>query len=215
MRGSSAEERTVVVIPTYEEAGNVVAVIDQMRLSTPSVDILVVDDDSPDGTADLVAAHRDHVGARADAPGRVHLLQRSAKDGLGDWPLSRRLVPRAGNVYVRVVHGLPVHDTTARFKAFRVDALRALAATESASNGYCLQIGTTWRAGRLGLRVVEVPITFTDRTAGTSKMSRAVVTEALSRVLVSRWHEVVQGRRGVRPGAALTGRHGTSRHAAA
>jgi dolichol-phosphate mannosyltransferase len=63
--------------------------------------------------------------------------------------------------------------------------------------------------------VVEAPNTFTDRAAGTSKMSRAILTEALSRVLVWRWREVVQGRRGVRPGAALTGRHGTSRHAAA
>lgn len=133
------------------------------------------------------------------------------------WSLSRRLIPRAGNLYVRLVLGLPVHDTTAGFKAFRSDALERIGAVESASNGYCFQVENTWRAVRLGLRVTEVPITFTDRTVGTSKMSGSVVREALARVLVWRRNELLdrtgQGFRNDgagrdTPGAATTHRAG-------
>ncbi len=85
----------------------------------------------------------------------------------------------------------PVHDTTAGFRAFRRDELERLGAVESASNGYCFQVENTWRAARLGLRVTEVPITFTDRTVGTSKMSGSIVAEALTRVLVWRWNELL------------------------
>ena len=84
---------------------------------------------------------------------------------------------------------LPVQDTTAGFKAFRRRALEQIGATEAASEGYCFQIENTWRAARLGLRLTEVPITFTDRTHGTSKMSSAIVSEALRRVLWWRWQE--------------------------
>ena len=96
----------------------------------------------------------------------------------------------AGNTYVRLVLRLPVHDTTAGFKAFRSQALEQIGAIEATSEGYCFQIENTWRAARLGLRLTEVPITFTDRIAGTSKMSSAIVTEALGRVLMWRWVEI-------------------------
>lgn len=261
-----------MVIPTYNEADNIVQVITQVRVTAPDVDILVVDDSSPDGTAHLVATHRDHARGRPSTQGRVHLLQRTTKDGLGaayragfgwaldrgydvivqmdadlshpperipalleslaggadvavgsryvagggvwEWSRFRRLISWAGNVYVRLVLGLPVHDTTAGFKAFRCEALCAIGATRSSSNGYCFQVENTWRAVRLGLRVAEVPITFTDRTAGTSKMSSAIVAEALSRVLVWRWNEIVHGR-WVTQAARGAGRPEGSGHVAA
>lgn len=245
--------RAVVVIPTYDEAGNVTTVLDRVRAAAPFVDILVVDDSSPDGTADLVRSHSGFLAdddGRYGAPGHVFLLSRTAKDGLGaayragftwalehdygaiiqmdadlshpteripallhaldgadvavgsryvrggrvpDWSPGRRLISWAGNRYVRLVLGLPVHDTTAGFKAFRRDALERVGAVESLSNGYCFQVENTWRAVRLGLRVTEIPITFTDRTVGRSKMSGSIVAEALTRVLVWRWNEVLHG----------------------
>lgn len=236
----STEQKALVVVPTYDEAGNITRLLDRVRAEAPGVDVLVVDDDSPDGTAALVARHPDYLS-------HVFLLNRAEKSGLGaayragfawavawdydvvvqmdadlshppdrlpalvagldradvtvgsryvpggsvvDWPWHRRLVSWAGNTYVRLVLGLPVRDATAGFKAFRREALTLVAATESTSNGYCFQIENTWRACRLGLVVAEVPITFTDRTAGTSKMSSAIVLEAVARVLCWRWREL-------------------------
>ena len=231
---------TVVVVPTYDEAGGVLTLLDAVLRETPHVDVLVVDDNSPDGTAGLVARHQEHGQ-------RVHLLRRPRKDGLGaayragfkwalaagydvgvqmdadlshppdrlpallaalddadvavgsryvrgggvrDWSLVRRAISFGGNVYVRLVLGIPVADATAGFKAFRREALISIGAVHSESNGYCFQIENTWRATRLGLLVVEVPITFQDRSQGASKMSGDIVREALLRVLVWRWREL-------------------------
>ncbi|WP_187271735.1 glycosyltransferase [Aeromicrobium terrae] len=234
--------RTVVVIPTYNERATITAILDAVLRETADADVLVVDDDSPDGTGALVRGHRE-LGRR------VHLLSRVSKDGLGaayragfawalehdyeaivqmdadfshppdripalvsalddadvvvgsryvrggatrDWPITRRAISRGGNLYVRWVLGLPVRDATAGFKAFRRDALVRIGAAESASSGYCFQIENTWHAVASGLRVTEVPITFTDRTLGESKMSAAIVVEALARVLAWRWSELWQ-----------------------
>jgi dolichol-phosphate mannosyltransferase len=231
---------SVVVIPTYCEAANVDTVLDRVLAAATGTDVLVVDDNSPDGTAARVRSH-------PQFRHRVHLLERPGKAGLGaayragfgwamlagydavvqmdadlshppervpallaaleradvaigsryvrggavrDWPLSRRLISWAGNVYVRLVLGLPVHDTTAGFKAFRREALARIGVLDSVSNGYCFQIENTWRACRAGLVVAEVPITFSDRGLGESKMSSAIVREALGRVLVWRWREL-------------------------
>lgn len=129
--------------------------------------------------------------------------------GVEDWPLSRRLISWGGNVYVRLVLGLPTRDATAGFKAFRREALERIGATSSQSNGYCFQVENTWRAHRLGLRVVEVPITFRDRTRGESKMTGAIVREAMLRVLTWRWSELARGEiLPLRPRAAApAGRH--------
>jgi membrane protein DedA with SNARE-associated domain/putative flippase GtrA len=243
--------RTIVVIPTYNESGNIDSAIERVRTAAPGVDVLVVDDSSPDRTADLVTGHAAYSahprpGCRLGS-GMVFLLSRTAKDGLGaayragfgwaldrgyddivqmdadlshpaeripalcqalatadvvigsryvpggavrNWSPTRRLISWVGNVYVRLVLGLPVHDTTAGFKAFRREALEHIGALDSVSNGYCLQIENTWRAVRLGLVVAEVPITFTDRTVGISKMSVSIVGEAVARVLVWRWREI-------------------------
>ena len=250
--------RCVVVIPTYNEAGNIAIAIDRVHAAAPDVDVLVVDDNSPDGTGGLVTGHASFAAGPSDscAPGdrssagRVFLLSRTAKDGLGaayragfawalaagydavvqmdadlshpaeripallsalesadvavgsryvsgggvsNWTWSRRLLSWAGNVYVRLVLGLPVRDTTAGFKAFRRRALEDIDAVHSSSNGYCFQIENTWRAVRIGLRVTEVPITFTDRSVGTSKMSGSIAVEALTRVVVWRWRELRHG----------------------
>ncbi len=199
--------KTVVIVPTYNEAEGISAMLDAVLGEAPDVDILVVDDNSPDGTAMLVAGHREYGH-------RLHLLMRLEKDGLGaayrdgfrwalagsydaivqmdadlshppervpallaalehadvaigsryvrggsvrNWPLRRRAISRGGNVYVRLVLGMPVHDATAGFKAFRREALEAIGAVHSESNGYRFQIENTWRASRLGLRITEVP----------------------------------------------------------
>lgn len=235
----------LVVVPTYDEAEGIVPLLDAVLGAAGQVDILVVDDGSPDGTADLVRAH-------PCFGGRVRLLERASKDGLGaayragfswaleagydvvvqmdadfshppervpallralddadvavgsryvaggrieDWARIRRMISRVGNRYVRIVLGLGVHDATAGFKAFRRDALLQIAATASESNGYCFQVENTWRASRLGMRIVEVPITFSERRTGVSKMSGAIVREAMLRVLGWRWRELTQPRR--------------------
>jgi dolichol-phosphate mannosyltransferase len=101
-----------------------------------------------------------------------------------NWPASRQLISRAGNTYARLALGIATRDATAGFRAFRREALEAVPLDDVASSGYCFQIDMTWRVLRNGGRVVEVPIAFVEREAGVSKMSRAIVLEALSRVTV-------------------------------
>jgi dolichol-phosphate mannosyltransferase len=231
----------LVVVPTYNERGAITALLAALEREVPSVDVLVVDDSSPDGTADLVRADPRYGVV-------VFLLERGVKEGLGGayragfawalshhyegvvqmdadlshppervsalfaaleggadvavgsryvkgghvshWPLRRLLLSWAGNLCVRLVLALTTRDTTAGFKAFRASALRRIHITSSTSNGYCFQVENTWQAERRGLRVVEVPITFTDRTVGESKMSNEIVREALIQVLVWRMHEI-------------------------
>ena len=101
-----------------------------------------------------------------------------------NWPLSRKLISRAGNVYTQLMLRLGIKDATAGFKAFRRGALDALDLNSVASHGYCFQVDMNRRAIAAGLRVGEVPITFVEREHGTSKMSGAIVREALWRVSV-------------------------------
>lgn len=138
----------------------------------------------PGDGADLV------IGSRWVPGGRVE-----------NWPWHREVLSRAGNVYVRVALGLGLGDATAGFRAYRADALRAVDLASVESHGYCFQVDMAWRVVRAGGRVVEVPITFVERTAGRSKMSRAIVTEAL-------WKVTVWGarRRAAQLGGAVRGR---------
>ena len=99
-----------------------------------------------------------------------------------NWPWTRELLSRGGNAYVRLVLGLPLHDATGGFRAYRRAVLDTMPLDEVASHGYCFQVDLAWRATRAGYRVVEVPITFVERVRGESKMSRAIVVEALWRV---------------------------------
>jgi dolichol-phosphate mannosyltransferase len=104
--------------------------------------------------------------------------------GAENWPKSRELLSRGGSLYTRMMLGVPIRDVTGGYRAFRADTLRRLDLHEVASQGYCFQVDLAWRASQRGMRVREVPITFVERTAGTSKMSQKIVVEALWRVTV-------------------------------
>jgi dolichol-phosphate mannosyltransferase len=99
-----------------------------------------------------------------------------------NWPKSREALSRAGNAYARIMLGIGVHDATGGYRAYRASALRAIDLAAVQSQGYCFQVDLTLRAVSAGLTVREVPITFTERARGASKMSRAIVAEALWRV---------------------------------
>ena len=99
-----------------------------------------------------------------------------------NWPLHRLALSRGGNLYTRLALGIRIKDATGGFRAFRADALQTIDLTSVASHGYCFQVDLLWRALERGLRVVETPITFTERVAGESKMSGSIVRESLTRV---------------------------------
>ena len=224
--------RVVVIIPTYNERENLEPIVRRVRSSVPAADLLVVDDNSPDGTgaaADELAAADSH----------VHVLHHGAKAGLGaayiagfrwalqhgydamvemdadgshqpeelarlltaladadlvigsrwipggrvmNWPKSREFLSRGANIYARLMLAIPLHDATAGYRAYRATTLRKIGLEDVDSQGYCFQIDLALRAVRGGLKVVEIPITFVDRTRGASKMSKAIVGEALWRV---------------------------------
>lgn len=229
--GSGSDARTIVLIPTYNEAENVERAVAGVLEVIPA-DVLVIDDGSPDGTGEiaerLAAAnpavdvmHRPRKGglaaayragfARALAQGYDVIVQMDA-DGSHDhralpamvaalddadlaigsryvpggetpgWPRMRRLVSRGGSWYSRTLLGLPMHDTTSGFKAWRASLLRRIEYETVDARGYVFQIELALRAVRAGGRVCEVPITFVDRTAGESKFSAGILAEALVRV---------------------------------
>jgi dolichol-phosphate mannosyltransferase len=244
--------RVLVVLPTYNEAENVVSMLEQIRSARPGVDVLVVDDDSPDGTAALVSA----VAARRPD---TFLLVRPAKSGLGSayragfawglargydafvemdadfshdpealgdliaplkagyelvigsryvpggsipqWSWHRRLLSKGGNVYASVVLGLGVADSTAGYRVYAASVLRRLDLDRIRAEGYGFQIEMTYRAKLAGASIAEVPIRFVDRVAGESKMSSAIVLEALA--LVSWWGLGRLWRRTRRAGTAV------------
>jgi dolichol-phosphate mannosyltransferase len=129
---------------------------------------------APEQLPDLLAALRDAdlvLGSRWVPGGSVV-----------DWPASRMLLSRAGNAYARLLLGVPVRDATGGYRAYRRAVLEAVALDDVASQGYCFQVDLVWRAWRAGFRVVEVPIRFTERVAGVSKMNRSIVAEALWQV---------------------------------
>jgi len=101
-----------------------------------------------------------------------------------DWPARRRLLSRGGNAYARLLLGVPVRDATGGYRAYRRQVLEAIPFDDVASQGYCFQVDLLWRTWRNGFRVVEVPIRFTERVAGVSKMNRSIVAEALWQVTV-------------------------------
>jgi dolichol-phosphate mannosyltransferase len=228
--------RALVVLPTYQEASNITAVLERLRAVVPAAHVLVVDDASPDGTADLAEKAAAELGG-------IDVLRRPGKDGLGsayragfrhglaegydvlveidadgshdpaalpallaaiehgadlaigsryvpggaipDWPPMRRFISLAGNRYVELMLRLRVRDATAGFRAYRADVLRRIDLPAVRADGYGFQVEMAYRVARLGGRIVEVPITFTDRVEGDSKMSGRIVVEAL--VLVTLW----------------------------
>jgi dolichol-phosphate mannosyltransferase len=227
-----ASSRVLVVIPTYDERETLPTTLPALRQAVPDADVLIVDDNSPDGTGALAEDL-----ASAD-PG-VHVMHRPGKQGLGvaylagfawalereydvvvemdadgshraqdlprlldalpnadvvigsrwvpggrvlNWPRHREALSRGGNAYTRAMLGIPTRDATAGFRAYRAEVLRAIDLSGVDSQGYCFQVDLTRRALAAGFRVVEVPITFVEREHGRSKMSRAIVAEALAQV---------------------------------
>jgi dolichol-phosphate mannosyltransferase len=229
--------RTLVIIPTYNELENLPLILDRVHKARPDVHVLVVDDSSPDGTGDLADER-----ALAD-PDRVHVMHRTAKDGLGaaylagfawglarqysvlvemdadgshapeqlyrlldaidngadlaigsryvdggtvrNWPWRRLVLSKSANTYSRLLLGVGIHDITAGYRAYRREALEKLDLATVDSKGYCFQIDLTWRTLNSGFTVVEVPITFTERELGVSKMSGSNIREAMTKV--ARW----------------------------
>jgi dolichol-phosphate mannosyltransferase len=226
--------KIVVLIPTYNERENISLIVSRLRAAVPEVDVLVLDDNSPDGTGAVA-------NALAADDVQVRVLHRTNKEGLGmaylagfawalerdydvivemdadgshqpeqlrslllaladadvvlgsrwvpggsvvNWPVHRKLLSVGGNMYVRVLLGMPINDATGGFRAYRASALRTLDLEQVASQGYCFQVDLMWRAIRAGLIVVEVPITFVERTIGDSKMSQDIVSESLRSITV-------------------------------
>ena len=220
----------VVCLPTYNERENLEAML--RALGDKGVRVLVIDDNSPDGTGELadrlaeqlayvsvmhrpakeglgpayLAGFRRALADGADLvlemdcdfshdPADVPRLVAAASDadvvlgsryvdggGVRNWGLVRRIISAGGSWYARVLLGAPVHDLTGGFKCFRRAVLESIDLAAVHSKGYAFQIETTYRALRAGFRVVEIPITFADREAGGSKMSHAIVAEAIWKV---------------------------------
>jgi dolichol-phosphate mannosyltransferase len=220
----------LIIVPTYNERENLPRMAEVLLSLPVKVDMLVVDDNSPDGTGKLA----DELAARHP---EIHVLHREKKEGLGrayiagfqwalersyefvfeidcdfshdphdiprfleaakkqdadlvlgsrydggirvvNWPLKRLMLSRGAGIYVSLITGMPFTDPTGGYKCFRRRALQAIALDQVRSNGYSFQVEMTHRLWRNGYKVVEVPIIFTERVQGASKMSRDIVREA-------------------------------------
>lgn len=225
----------LVIIPTYKERENIEAIIKAISSLKVAFDILIIDDNSPDGTASIVKNMQSEFK-------NLHLIEREGKLGLGtayitgfgwalknkydyifemdadfshdpddlvrlytechdegadvaigsryisgvnvvNWPLSRILMSYMASIYVRLVTGMKIKDTTAGFKCYRKEVIENIKYEHIKSRGYCFQIEMKYVAWKLGYKIVEVPIIFTDRKLGSSKMSGGIFSEALWGVL--------------------------------
>lgn len=232
----------LVIIPTYNEIENISRIVPVVLAEDERVHILVVDDGSPDGTAEAVRR------LQAASPGRVFLLQRSEKLGLGsayvtgfkyaldngydlifemdadfshnpdaipsfikeaevhdlvigsryicgvnviNWPMSRLLLSWGANLYTRLVTGMPVKDATGGYKCFRRDVLMSIDLNNISSDGYCFQIEMNFKVYKKGFSLKEIPIIFTDRKAGTSKMNSGIIHEAVWKVWKLRFLSII------------------------
>jgi len=222
--------KSLVVIPTYNEAQNIETLIERILfLGIKDLHILVVDDNSPDGTADIVKR------ISQNEP-QVHLLKRPQKAGLGtayvagfkyalqhgydyifemdadfshnpdeipnflkkiknydlvigsryisgvnviNWPLGRLILSVGANKYTQIITGMPIKDGTGGFKCFRREVLEAIDLDNIHSDGYSFQIEMNFKTWKRGFRICEIPIVFLDREAGSSKMSKKIIREAV------------------------------------
>lgn len=231
--------KTLVIIPTYNECDNIERLVRRLLRLREEIDVLIVDDHSPDGTGELA-------DALAGADARVKVLHRPEKQGIGpayvagfkfglaagyellfemdadmshrpkylltmlkrladcdvvcgsrwvkggrtlNWPLARLLLSRLASLYARVVLGVAVRDLTGGFNGYRRRVLESLELDQIRSDGYAFQIEMKYRALRRGFRLVEVPIVFTDRTRGGSKISKRIIWEALGIVWTLRFFD--------------------------
>lgn len=234
---------SLVIIPMYNECENAAAIIDAVLALPAKFDILVIDDNSPDGTADIVR------GKIKEHPDRVMLISRSGKLGLGtayitgfkraielgyefvcemdadfshnpadlvkmraevidgdadvvigsryisgvnvvNWPMGRVLMSYFASKYVRMVTGLPVHDTTAGFVGYRRRVLEALPLDDIKFKGYAFQIEMKFTAHKYGFKIKELPIVFVNRVLGSSKMSGGIFGEAVFGVVRLKWNSL-------------------------
>jgi len=232
----------IVVVPTYNEIENLEKIAALILEQPGGFHILIVDDNSPDGTGDIVARES------GENP-RVHLMRRPGKMGLGtayrdgfgwalerdfeyvfemdadfshdpahlplfleaaqefdfvlgsryldgnvtvvNWPMRRLMLSYGANIYVRVVTGMKLWDATGGFKCFRRRVLAAIDLKDVRSNGYAFQIEMSFRAFRKGFKGVEIPIVFSDRTHGLSKMNKGIMVEAIRIPWLLRWWSLV------------------------
>ena len=223
-------ERALVIVPTYNEASNIRLIVPEILSQDQRIDVLVVDDNSPDGTGQIA----DELAGQNQ---RIHVLHRDGKQGLGtayvagfkwaldrdyeyifemdadyshdpkhlpeflaaaqeadlvlgsrylngrvtvaNWPMTRLLLSYFANIYARIVTGHKLWDATGGFKCFRRKVLSSIELDSVRSNGYSFQIEMSFRAKRKGFKIREIPILFVDRTDGESKMSGAIVREAV------------------------------------
>jgi dolichol-phosphate mannosyltransferase len=231
----------LVVIPTYNELDNITKIIAEIFSLDNDIHILIVDDNSPDGTAVVVE------GLIPKFPGRLFLEKRPGKAGLGtayifgfrwalqrnyeyifemdadfshppkdisrlydacvnggadvaigsryckggkvvNWPVGRILMSYFASVYVRIITGIPVKDTTAGFVCFKRNVLETIDLGKIRFVGYAFQIEMKFAAWKLGFKLKEVPIVFTDRVVGSSKMSKGIFKEAVIGVLKMKWN---------------------------
>ncbi len=228
-----SEGRFLVIVPTYDERENLPRKVPLILEQDERLEVLVVDDASPDGTGELA----DEMAA---ADPRIHVLHRAGKEGLGraylagfgwglerdydllfemdadishppdalprfieaatrhdvvigsryvggranvvNWPISRLFISVFGSWYARMVTRMPVHDATGGFNCWRREVLEAVGLDRVQSNGYAFQIELKFRAWRKGFELVEIPILFTERDTGNSKMSKKILREAIWRV---------------------------------
>ena len=243
MTDNASRHDSVVIIPMYNERENAAAIIDAVLALPVPFDILVIDDNSPDGTAAIV---KEKIAAN---PGRVHIIERQGKLGLGtayitgfkwaldhgydmicemdadfshnpldlvklrdevaedradvavgsryvtgvnvvNWPIGRVLMSYFASKYVRLITGIPVHDTTAGFVCYSRRVLEALPLDKIKFKGYAFQIEMKFTAHKYGFRVTEVPIIFVNRVLGTSKMNSGIFGEAVFGVIRLKWNSL-------------------------
>lgn len=234
--------KKLVIIPTYNERENIEAIIRAVFSLQQDFHILVVDDSSPDATADLVKS------LQTEFPHLLHLSIRKVKDGLGkayihgfswalqngydyifemdadfshnpadllklfdalsdsdlsvgsrysqgvnvvNWPIGRVLLSYFASRYVRFILGIPVHDTTAGFVGFRRSTLEKLNLDKIKLKGYGFQVEIKYRAYKKGLKIVEVPIIFTNRVKGESKMNGGIIGEAIFGIINLKWKSII------------------------
>ncbi len=233
---------SLVIIPTYNEKENIEKMIRKVFSLTKDFHLLIVEDNSPDGTGTIVKQ------MMPEFEGKLFILERKGKLGLGtayidgfrwalskgyeyifemdcdfshnpddlvrlyaacengadvaigsryikgvnvvNWPMGRVLMSYGASMYVRFVLGVPIQDTTAGFKCYRASVLRTINLSDIKFMGYAFQIEMKYTAWKLGFRIVEVPIIFTDRTEGTSKMSSRIFKEAFLGVLSLRFKTI-------------------------
>src|ERR1051326_1637426 len=228
--------KTIIIIPTYNELENLRPLLEAVFSNAPHTDILIIDDNSPDGTgalADTIAAHNP----------QVHVMHRAGKLGLGtayiagfkyavehqydaafemdadfshdprylpdflkaiesadlvigsryvkgggtpNWSLLRRFISGGGNIFARVMLGIPVHDCTPGYRCYRRTVLESIGLDTIESQGYAFQVELAYRVYKRGFKIVETPIIFLDRRVGKSKMSRAIFLEGFTWVVRAR-----------------------------